>query len=100
PHLQIAPEDSYSYVFVHGGQERTRFENLAIGTHEIPVQVVAGILMNQYGSQLDGMSVRMCTCFGNLLRPGDAETLVQGLAGLLPSTDFEAYHGLVILDVN
>jgi hypothetical protein len=30
-----------------------------------------------------------------MLRPGDTRTLVQGLAGLLPKTSFQAYHGLV-----
>jgi hypothetical protein len=42
----------------------------------------------------------MCTCYGNMLRPGDAQTAVQGLAALLPNTRFEAYHGLVNLYLN
>jgi hypothetical protein len=100
PQLNFDPNDQHTYVFVHGGEEATRFENLRQGTHEIPEQVVAELLTNEYGTQLHGMNLRMCTCYGNLLRPGDARTLVQGLAGLLPTTHFEGYHGLVILEIN
>jgi hypothetical protein len=95
PNLQFPDDDPFTYAFIHGGQSRTRFENAEVGTHEIPVAVVARILTNQFGSQLLGMSIRMCTCYGNLLRPGDPRTLVQSLAGLLPNTAFEGYHGLV-----
>jgi len=95
PNLLFAQGDVHTYVFVHGGQTKTRFENREIGTHEIPEPVVASLLANQFGSRLAGMSLRMCTCYGNLLRPGDSQTLVQRLAGLLPKTTFEGYHGLV-----
>jgi len=100
PNLQFGPGDPHTYVFVHGGREVTRFENRVVGTHEIPEQVIAGLLTTQYGSQLDGMSVRLCSCYGNMLRPGDSRTAGQRLAGLLPRTNFEAYHGLVLLDVS
>ena len=66
--LSMAPTDPHTYVFVHGGQEFSRFENMQCGTHEIPDRVVATLLVNQYGRQLDGMSIRMCTCYGNMLR--------------------------------
>lgn len=98
--LQLPPGDPYTYVFVHGGQEVSRFENMAVGTHEIPDHVVASLLRAEYGIRLNGLGVRMCTCYGNLLRPGDVRTLAQGLAGLLPGTRFEAYHGLILLDAN
>ena len=41
PGLSFDPADQYTYVFVHGGEDVTRFENLRQGTHEIPVFVVA-----------------------------------------------------------
>jgi hypothetical protein len=100
PKVSFTPADPYTYVFIHGGEEYTRFENLAVGTHEIPTAVVAQLLLARYGSQLAGMKIRMCTCYGNLLRPGDAATLVQQLARLLPQAAFEGYHGLVILDLS
>jgi hypothetical protein len=99
PNLRFAMDDPYTYIFLHGGPMVTRFENKAAGTYEIPEDVVAHFLTQQYGSQLEGMSIRMCTCYGNLLRPRDSRTVVQALAGLLPKTSFEGYHGLVILDV-
>jgi hypothetical protein len=101
PHLAnllLDPNDTHTYVFVHGGQEASRFENMQYGMHEIPDHVVATLLVNQYGSQLDGLSIRMCSCYGNMLRPGDTQTVVQRLAGLLPKATFEAYHGLVHVD--
>lgn len=99
PNLRFPAEDPYAYVFVHGGRETTRFENLDAGTHEIPDSVVAALL----GGSLTagrGSQVRMCTCFGNLLRPGDALTLVGRLALLLPWAGFEGYHGLVRVRAN
>jgi hypothetical protein len=98
PTIYLDPNDAYTYVFVHGGQEESRFENMQTGTHEIPAHVVAQLLTNQFGSRLDGMTLRMCTCYGNLLRPGDTHTAVQSLAALLPRTSFEGYHGLVHVD--
>src|SRR5262249_16260311 len=89
--LSLDPNDPYTYVFLHGGQEVTRFENLASGTHEIPDHVVANLLVMYYGARLDGMQIRMCTCYGNMLRPGDSKTVVQGLTGLLLKTLFEGY---------
>ncbi len=100
PALQFPPEDHHTYLFVHGGQEVTRFENLAIGTHEIPEDVVADLLLQQYGSRLNSMCLRLCACYGNLRRPGDAWTAAQRLAVLLPRSSLEGYHGLVILDKN
>jgi hypothetical protein len=100
PRLGFTANDPYTYVFVHGGEEVTRFENLSVGTHEIPTAVVAQRLELRYGSQLAGMQLRMCTCYGNLLRPADTITLVQGLARLVPQATFEGYHGLVILDLS
>lgn len=100
PNLTFPAGDFYTYVFVHGGEEITRFENMRTGTHKIPASVVAELLTNEYGHHLAGLRVRMCTCYGNLLRPGDAATAVQQLARLLPQAHFEAYHGLVLLDVN
>ena len=97
PGLTFPPTDPYIYVFVHGGGEHTRFENLATGTHEIPVDVVASILFGQFGPALAGMKVRLCSCYGNLLRPGDTMTLAQRLAVALPSVQLEAYHALVVL---
>jgi hypothetical protein len=99
PNVRLSPSDPWTYVFVHGGDEFSRFENLRAGTHEIPDNVVAELLLREYGGVFDGMQVRMCTCYGNMLRPGDARTAVGGLAGLLPKTSFEAYHGLVHLDL-
>jgi hypothetical protein len=96
--LYLDPADPWAYVFVHGGQEVTRFEDQQVGLFEIPDHVVARLLMGHYGPRLTGMRIRMCTCYGNLLRPGDTRTLIQGLAGLLPHTVFEGYHGLVQVD--
>jgi hypothetical protein len=98
PGLLIDPADPYTYVFVHGGLEVSRFENMPVGTHEIPEAVVAELLVSEYGARLDGMSLRMCTCYGNMLRPGDATTAVRRLARLLPRTGFQGYHGLVYVD--
>src|SRR5690242_4300083 len=67
PNLQFAPDDPHTYVFAHGGQTHTRFENMEVGTHEIPDAVVANLLTSVFGGQLRGMSIRMCTCYGNLL---------------------------------
>jgi hypothetical protein len=100
PLLAFSAGDLYTYVFIHGGQEVSRFEDGAVGTHEVPVPVVAELLVREFGARLDGLAVRMCTCYGNLSRPGDPGTLVQRLARLLLRTDFEAYHGLVLLDTN
>ncbi|HEX5273044.1 MAG TPA: hypothetical protein VFW33_21250 [Gemmataceae bacterium] len=98
--LSFAPDDDYVYVFVHGGGDVTRFENLKSGTHEIPADVVASLLANHYGIALSGMAIRMCTCYGNMLRPGDTKTIVQTLAGVLPQVNFEGYHGLVVLNAS
>ncbi len=98
PRLVFAPDDPYVYVFIHGGDLATRFQNLrANATHEIPASVVAELLRARYGTRLDGLKVRICACYGNLLRPGDPATAVQLLAGELPQTEFEGYHGLVRL---
>jgi hypothetical protein len=99
PQLVLDPTDPYTYVFIHGGQEFSRFENMQIGTHEIPEFVVVALLVAHFGSQLDGLNIRMATCYGNLLRPGDTKTAVQRLASLLLKTSFEGYHGLVHVDV-
>ncbi len=99
PNVPLDPNDPHTYVFVHGGEEFARFENLRTGTHEIPDHVVASLLVQEYGSSLDGMQIRMCTCYGNMLRPGDVRSVVRRLAGLLPKTAFEGYHGLVHLDL-
>jgi len=98
--LYLDANDPYTYVFVHGGHEVTRFENMQVGTHEIPDHVVAGLLGNHYTVRLDGMQIRLCSCYGNLLRPGDAGTAAQRVARLLPRTQFEAYHVLVHVDIN
>jgi hypothetical protein len=98
PNLYLDPSDDHLYLFIHGGQEATRFENLVVGTHEIPEFVVARLLANQYGNQLNGMPIRVCACYGNLLRPGDSRTAVGALAGLLPLAVWEGYHGLVYVD--
>ncbi len=66
PNVDLDPSDPYTYVFVHGGVEVTRFENLLTGTQEIPEHVVAELLMQTYGSNLDRMQIRMCSCYGNL----------------------------------
>jgi hypothetical protein len=98
PRLVFAPDDPYVYVFIHGGENVTRFQNLSVNAdHEIPAQVVAQLLQAHYGDQLDGMKVRVCACYGNLLRPGDLATAVELLARELPRTEFEGYHGLVRL---
>jgi hypothetical protein len=98
PHLSFAPGDPWTYVFVHGGQEVTRFENLPTGTHEVPAHVVATLLAGHYGPRLATRQLRLCTCYGNMLRPGDLRTVAQSLAGLLPLVRMEAYHGLVLID--
>src|SRR5437868_4570772 len=69
--LPFTPDDPYTYIFVHGGKDLSRFENSEVPTHEIPAAVAARLLRNQFGSQLSGMLIRLCTCYGNLLRPGD-----------------------------
>src|SRR5947207_2055418 len=73
PNLTFDLGDAYTYVFVHSSDEVSRFENLETGTHEIPNDVVAQLL--------NGMKIRMCTCYGNMLRPGESHTAVGGLAG-------------------
>jgi hypothetical protein len=98
PNLLLAADDPSTYLFVHGGLEVSRFENRDVPTHEIPDAVVAQLLVNEFGSLLQGLTIRAATCFGNLLPP-EAKALVQRLAGLVPQARFEAYHGLVILDV-
>ena len=100
PDVELDPADPAVYVFIHGGQAESRFENMQVGTHEIPVNVVADLLRKEFRTQLDGMHIRMCTCYGNLLRPSDQQTLVERLAIQLPNTSFEAYHGLVHLTVS
>lgn len=100
PTLQTTLQDDHLYVFVHGGCEVTRFENMQVGTHEIPEAVIVKLLTNHSGSRLRGMAIRMCTCYGNILRPGDAHTLVRRLAVQLPQCTFEGYHGLVHVDPN
>jgi hypothetical protein len=60
PRLQLAAGDPWTYVFVHGGADVTRFENLVLGTHEIPVSVIAALLTQHYGSQLPRLQIRMC----------------------------------------
>ncbi len=99
PNVHLDTSDPYTYFFVHGGAELTRFENLRIGTHEIPDHVVAQLLVQALDSNLDQLQIRMCTCYGNMLRPGDLRSAVGRLAGLLPRTVFEAYHGLVHIDL-
>jgi hypothetical protein len=69
PNLYLDPSDDHLYLFIHGGQEATRFENLVVGTHEIPEFVVTQFLVNQYGHQLTGKTIRVCACYGNLLTP-------------------------------
>jgi hypothetical protein len=97
----LAANDPHTYLFLHGGDEVTRFQNRqANATHEIPPRVVAQLLQSHYGSQLNGMRLRVCACYGNLLRPGDQATAVQQLARELPQTSLEGYHGLVYLRAN
>jgi hypothetical protein len=100
PGLSVAAADPFTYVVIHGGQEVSRFENLQVGTHEIPASVVAALLRREYGQRLSGMEFRLCTCYGNMLRPGDTRTAAGLLAALLPQARFEAYHGLVFVDAN
>jgi hypothetical protein len=98
PSLQLPADDLSTYILIHGGDEVTRFQNTqANATHEIPPRVVAELLRRQYGSRLPGMKMRVCACYGNLLRPGDRATAVQLLARELPQTSWEGYHGLVHL---
>ena len=47
PALSFANNDPHTYVFVHGGEEVSRFENMRAGTHEIPAAVVAQLLVNE-----------------------------------------------------
>jgi hypothetical protein len=103
PHLaslRFDSADDYSYLFIHGGQEVSRFENLKVGTHEIPASVVGQLLANEYGSRLNGLKIRLCSCYGNLLRPGESQTAAQALGALLPQVILEAYQGLVRIDPN
>jgi hypothetical protein len=98
PNLTFAEGDPYLYVFVHGGDEVTRFQNwVDSATHEIPVPVVARLLVNHFGPRLNGALIRLCVCYGNLLRPGDSASVDQLLARELPQALFEGYHGLVML---
>src|SRR5712691_4488045 len=57
PQLQFPPDDAYFYVFVHGGDEVTRFQNGETATHEIPAWVVAQLLHREYGPTLAGMQI-------------------------------------------
>ncbi len=101
PHLQFPATDPYSYLFVHGGEVVTRFQNWTDNaSHEIAASVIARLLEIEYGPSLMGAKVRVCACYGNLLRPGDAATAVQTLACELPHVSFEGYHGLVWLHIN
>jgi hypothetical protein len=96
-----AADDDYTYVFIHDGDEWTRFQNMqANATHEIPARIVAQLLQNQYGRQLGGMKIRVCACYGTLLRPGDSVTAVQALARELPQSSIEGYHALIHLRFN
>jgi hypothetical protein len=97
PNLLLAPNDSWTYVFIHGGSDVARFENRKFPTHEIPDAVVAQLLVNEYRAQLHALPIRAATCYGNLMRPGEAKTLIQRLAALVPQARFEGYHGLVLL---
>lgn len=97
--LDFEPDDAYTYVFVHGGQEYSRFENLKFGKHEVPDHVIAQILVQTIGGNLENLAIRMCTCYGNMRRPGDQRTAVERLASLLPKTAFEGYHGLVQIEL-
>src|SRR4051794_26260637 len=53
PHLRFAVGDPYLYLFVHGGDEVTRFQNWRDkASHEIPALVIACLLENEYGPSL------------------------------------------------
>jgi hypothetical protein len=94
----LIPQDDYVYLFLHGGEDVSRFQNLMLNaTHEIPADVVAQLLSKEYGSLVNSLKMRVCACYGNILRPGDQFTAAQRLAQHLPSTIFEAYHGVVNL---
>lgn len=98
PHLTFTVNDPYLYLFVHGGDVVTRFQNWTDNaTHEIPASVIARLLEIEYGPSLIGASIRACACYGNLLRPGDSATAMQMLGRELPQVSFEGYHGLVRL---
>lgn len=98
PSLVFPVDDIYTYLFIHGGDEITRFQNLpANPTHEVPTRVVAALMRQYYGARLSGMFVRVCACYGTLVRPGDTASAVQQLARELPQTAFEGYHALVHL---
>ncbi len=99
--LVFPVQDDYIYLFIHGSEEVARFQNLpASATHEIPALVVAQLLRKQYGAKLIGARFRVCSCYGTLLRPGEAHSPVQSLAAELPNTELAGYHGLVHLRAN
>ena len=96
PTLSLDPLEDHLYLFIHGGEEAGRFENRVIGTHEIPVDLVIELMNRHYGIALNQQAIRLCTCYANLLRPGETQTLATRLLRHLPSAILEAYHGLVI----
>ena len=100
PNLTFDEDDPFLYVFVHGSDEATRFQNwVDMPSHEIPATVAAEVILNHFGTRLNGAKIRLCACYGNLLRPGDPATIAQTLARLLPQVSFEAYHGVVCLSM-
>ena len=55
PGLLFPADDVLTYVFVHGGEEVTRFQNLRVAaSHEIPASVIAELLRIYYGRPTDG----------------------------------------------
>ncbi len=101
PNLTFPVNDPYLYVFVHGGDVASRFQNHGdFPSHEIPAAVVVELLVNHYGTRLNGGMVRLCACYGNLARPGEPATIAQVLARLLPQVTLQGYHGIVRVQVS
>ncbi len=98
PFVQVDPLDPFHYAVIHGGAEVTQFEDNELPQFEIPVHVVAELLVNEFGAAIVSMSIRLVTCYGHLFRTGDGGTLAEKLGRKLPAgVQLEASIGTVSL---
>ena len=98
PNVVFDAADDYLYVFVHGAQSEALFDNDEQWVpREIPVDLVTDFLQAIYGSSLSGLRIRLASCYGNLVRPGEPESLAMRFAKAISATSIEAYAGLVTI---
>jgi hypothetical protein len=101
PRLVFDASDSYTYVFIHGASDLARFENREFNsTFEIPVDVAVRLFENEFASAAQNMPIRLCSCYGNLRRDFETETLAERFVRELGSVMIQAYHGLIVLRSN